>query len=539
MADISYYKGKSAMTIEQFLNAIKQYGLEEYFAKFGEIEQVLKNIESKINSGTRQEKEKTLEYMAAQVRGAKGWVKIHILSFCVKVSGNAGFAEELLDTVLGADAGEVGEYNKLSHFWQMSTTLFLNRELQSPGVEEKMAELYRQLFLAFAGALGLKDRNYIPWQERAHNLVFVFTSQVLGMEHAPTKTLLDRCYVLKKFLHKEVFIINTAMQAPLKGQAPFYGLVNAEYAEVLSGLEELEFKGERFGFYQCENKMPDLELMAECVRMVKRQKPEFILTIGGSDICADVCGLFVPQITVSTVFSKIAVSCGEYQIVDKELNETDRKALSILGVEPQKVKRARFTFSFKEQSYNFTRAELGLSEGKFVLVVVGWRLDAEVDSAFLEMLERAAGQNERIEVAFMGVFDSYAEQVKAYPLLEKNSRFLGKQMDALAVLDCCNLYVNPKRNGGGSSVSEALYKGIPAITLPVGDVSVAAGDEFCVPDYETMERQILRYAAEPEYYRQMAQRAKERAEQLLDSSQNFGTVINEIEKELLPEQQVF
>ncbi|MBO5523873.1 MAG: glycosyltransferase, partial [Roseburia sp.] len=489
------------MTIEQFLNVIKQYGLEEYFAKFGEIEQVLKTIESKISSGTPQEKEKTLEYMAEQVRGAKGWVKIHILSFCMKVSGNAGFAEELLDTVLGADTGEVGEYNKLSHFWQMSTTFFVNRDLQSPRVEEKMAELYRQLFLAFAGALGLKDRNYIPWQEREHNLVFVFTSQVLGMEHAPTKTLLDRCYVLKKFLHKEVFIINTAMQVPSKGQAPFYGLVNAEYADVLSGLEELEFKGERFGFYQCENKMPDLELMAECIRMVKRRKPEFLLMIGGSDICADLCGLFVPQITVSTVFSKIATSCGEYQIVDKELNETDRKVLSILGAEPQKVKRARFTFSFKVQSHNFTRAELGLSEGKFVLVVVGWRLDAEVDSAFLEMLERVVRKNEQIEAAFMGEFDSFAERMKDYPLLEKNSRFLGKQMDALAVLECCSLYVNPKRNGGGSSVSEALYQGLPAVTLPMGDVSVAAGESFRVPDYGAMERQILRYAAEPEYYR--------------------------------------
>lgn len=180
-----------------------------------------------------------------------------------------------------------------------------------------------------------------------------------------------------------------------------------------------------------------------------------------------------------------------------------------------------------------------MGEGKFVLVVVGWRLDAEVDSAFLEMLERVVRQDEQIEVAFMGVFDSFGERVKAYPLFEKNSCFLGKQMDALAVLDCCNLYVNPKRNGGGSSVSEALYKGLPAITLPVGDVSVAAGDEFCVPDYEAMERQILRYAAEPEYYRQMAQRAKERAEQLLDSSQSFGTVVREIEKELIPEQQAF
>lgn len=521
------------MTIEQFLNVIKQYTMEEYFAKFGEIEQILKSIEVKISKGTNQEKDNILEEMAEQVSGAKGWMRVHVLSFCVKVSGNPKFAETLLDIVLNADLEEVGEYNKLSHFWQMGNLLFLNRNLEKPVVKQKMATLYMELFWAFARSLGLKGRNYIPWQERNKNLVFVFTSQVLGMEHAPTKTLLDRCYVLKKYLQKEVYIINTAMQIPTKGQAPFYGLVNAEYAEILSGLSELEFNGERFGFLQCENKMPDFELIAEVIRMVKKKKPEFLLTIGGSDICADLCGLFVTQITVSTVFSKIATSCGEYQIVDKELNETDRKVLSILGVEPRKVKRAMFTFSFKKQTHTFTRGQLGLWENKFILIVVGWRLDAEISAEFLNMLEHVIRENQEIGVAFMGVFDTWQEQLKEYPVLGENSRYLGKQMDALAVLECCDLYVNPKRNGGGSSVSEALYKGLPAVTLPMGDVSVAAGEGFLVPDYEAMEQQILRYASEPDYYRQKAKHAKERAEQLLDSSHGFGEAIKEIEKEII------
>ena len=79
-------------------------------------------------------------------------------------------------------------------------------------------------------------------------------------------------------------IINTAMQIPAKGQAPFYGLVNAAYAEELSGLKELAFKGETFEFHQCENKMPDLGIMADIIQLVRKRKPEFILSIGGSDI---------------------------------------------------------------------------------------------------------------------------------------------------------------------------------------------------------------------------------------------------------------
>lgn len=487
----------------------------------------------------QEEKNRILEEIAEQIQQAKGWMQVHILSFCMKVSGNARFAEELLNVILKADADEVGEYNKLSHFWQISTAIFLNHDLCTTLVEERLAKLYTELFWIFAKSYGLTGRQYIPMQERNKNLVFVFTSQVLGMEHAPTKTLLDRCYVLKKYLHKEVFIINTAMQVTIKGMAPFYKMVEASYAENLCQLQKIEFKGEEFGFYQCENKMPDLEIMADIIRKVKVCKPAFLLVIGGSDICADLCGMFIPEITVSTVFSEIAYSCGEYQIVDKDLSEEDKRVLDIMGVELENVKRAMFTFSFKEQTHIFTKKELGLWQDKFILIVVGWRLDTEIDGKFLNMLEHVVRENQGIGVAFMGVFDTWREQLKEYPALEKNSHYLGKQMDALAVLECCNLYVNPKRSGGGSSVSEALYKGLPAVTLPVGDVSVAAGENFGVTDYEMMEKQILRYASEPDYYNRMAQYARERAGQLLDSNCGFGEAIKKIEKEIILSPQAF
>ena len=335
------------MTILEYLNVIKIYPMEEYFARYGEIEQVLKQAEEAIQKNPEETQKSLLQEIAGAADNAAAWMRVHILSFCMKVSGEEIYALELLDLILDASYEDIGEYNKLSHFWQIGTVQFLNQKLQTPAVNQKMARLYRELFGLFCNSFGIKERKYVPWQGRDHDLVFVFSSQVLGMEHAPTKTLLDRCYVLKKNLKKEVVIINTAMQIPAKGQAPFYGLVNAAYAEELSGLKELTFKGETFEFHQCENKMPDLGIMADIIQLVRKRKPEFILSIGGSDICADLCGLFVPQITISTVFSKIAISCGEYQMVDKTLTEDDRKQLTILGVKEEKVKQTPFTFSFK------------------------------------------------------------------------------------------------------------------------------------------------------------------------------------------------
>lgn len=520
------------MEIMEFLDTISKYTMEEYWERYGEIEAQLETIEEVICHSSKQSVEDTVKKIAAYAEQTPLFCRIHLLSFCMKVSGNRTYTEKLLQEVLSADYEEVGEYNKISHFEQILSAVFNNTELGSPSVELMLTQLYKNLFQAFMDCFGIKKREYIPLGERNKNLVFVLIDQVLGMNHAPTKTLLDRCYVLKKYLKKDIFIINTAIFVPRKGRAPFYKMCVSNYASALREVPELEFRGEHFNFYQCSENMPDLEEMADIIRLVKKYKPLYILDIGGSDWCADLCGLFVPQITVSTVFSKIALSCGEYQLVDKELNENDRNQLHILEVNPDNVIRTMFTFSFKEQEHHYTREELGLPQDKFILLVVGWRLDDEIDSEFLDMLEKTILADEDIVVAFMGQFNLCEEKMAAFRGLTGRFYNLGIQEDALAVTECCDLYVNPRRNGGGSSVAEALYKGIPAVTLPLGDVSVAAGDSFWVQNFQKMEEQILLYHRDKRYYDKMAEEARTRSRLLTDSASAWGTTMKTIEEML-------
>lgn len=515
------------MTWSEFIIEINQKSREEYFEIFGEIEERLRRLEYSLNPEQIKDIAETTIYSPV-------WVKIHMLSFCMKVSGQPQYAEQILDLIEQSDMDEVGEYNRLSHYWQISTAVFKDSRLKTPEVEMKLLKLYRSLFESFCSVIfpGIKKRNYLKKEEQNREQVFVFISQVLTLKHAPTKTLLDRCYVLQKYVGKRVFIVNTAMQVPKKGQAPFYDLQTASYLYEYAEKRFLEFKGEKFEFYQCKDDMPNLQTIADLVMLVKEKKPCYLVNIGGSDICADICGMIVPEITVSTVFSGIAPSCGEYQITGAALTEAEREGLKILGVEETKVKHTLFSFSFKEQSHKYTRADLGIWEKRFVLVVVGWRLDAEADRNFFDCLSQILERNENIGVVFIGKFDRYEEQVKNNLLLRCNTRYLGMQEDVLAVMECCDLYINPKRQGGGSSAAEALYQGVPVMTLPYGDVFAAAGEEFVLEDYKKMVLQTIKYATEPEFYEKMSRKAKKRAGLLLDSNATFGETVQEIEEEL-------
>lgn len=515
---------ESYLYYKELIETYKKSSMEEYFGQYGIIEEHLKEFAKKVPKGYKE-----LEVLA---EASPEWMKIHLLSFCMKVSGDKNYVIKLLDAILNADYEQVGEYNKLSHYWQTSTAIFADKRLESFGAKIRLAKLYRELFLAFSETLGVSGRSYVPFGVRNMDLVFVFSSQVLSMLHAPTKTLLDRCYVLQKFMNKRVYIINTAMQITKKGEAPFYALTDSSYEDGYTNLNKIVYKDEVFDFFQCENDMPNLNTIEALVKLMLTEKPGYMINIGGSDICADICGMFVPEITVSTVFSEISTSCGEYQVVAKTLSEEDKCLLKELGVDEKKVKQALFTFSFKEQEHYYTKEQIGFTKNQFVLLVVGWRLDDEISEEFLSLLESVIVKQNHIAVAFMGRYLHYTDVMKKFPILEAHSKFLNAQDDALAVTECCDIYVNPKRNGGGSSVSEALYKGLPAVTLPIGDVSVAAGKEFWVADYNEMENAILRYASDCAYYEEMSVKARMRAEQLMDSKTSFCSVIAEIEQEI-------
>lgn len=109
----------------------------------------------------------------------------------------------------------------------------------------------------------------------------------------------------------------------------------------------------------------------------------------------------------------------------------------------------------------------------------------------------------------------------------------GLQEDVLAVNECCDLYLNPKRIGGGTSVAEALYKGLPVVTMDYGDGGLGAGKEFHVSDYEEMYELVLKYANDKEFYKLMSEKAKERAQRLMDSKKEFVKIIETMENSKL------
>lgn len=414
----------------------------------------------------------------------------------------------------------MSHYRKFFYFYQLINILFLDINISNnKEVSNLMKELYAEILDSFKAELNIY-KNHIPLKERNKDLVFIITSQFLTLEHGPTKTTLDRAVNLCKYFDKQVLIINAADISPIVDGKPFYNLKSGnifdEYSEK-SGFSVED--GLVFQFYQPKKPMPNIDEIKKIINSVIQYKPYFILNIGET-LISDLCSLFVPTIAQTTVPSRVPLTFNTFSVVgNPKLKLTENMILSI------------FTFWYKPQTHTYKKSDFSLPEDKFLIIVSGGRLTEEVTYDFLYEIREIFNYNAHI--VFAGAFDTYEQIISKDNVLKENTTFLGFQDDMLAVTELCDLYINPPRIGGGTSIAEALSKGKPAVTLNFGDCSISAGEDFCVETLSEMKDMIIKYITDTKFYTEMSKKALKRNELLTDTKKSLEHIITSVENSKL------
>ncbi len=412
-------------------------------------------------------------------------------------------------------------------FYQFKSMAFLYSELDAADVKRELWEFYYNVIDGYKKTVREK-LEYIPAEKRNKNLIVVITEQFLEEQHGPTKTALDRCNAIMEKLGKEVLLINTAEILSDVGAIDFLNGRRGSYFDKLMDEQYITWKGVDVPYYQCENNMPNIDELERLITIIREYAPSRVVSIGGSGVLCNLVNCMIPVLTVGLCPSDLEYTTNAYQTLGRMINERDVKLLEALNLRRSHVIESIFTSSLKPQTEFVARKDLGISEDAFVIAVVGARLDIEVTDEFLNMLEICVREN--ILVTFWGVFDNYNSVIEKYPKLHEHSRFMGFCMDILSRMENVDLYVNPKRKGGGTSCVEAMYKGVPVVTVDYGDVGVNVGRDFCVKDYEDMSQMIDRYRSDKAFYKKMSEKAVERTTVLLDTESEFVRILGEVDK---------
>ena len=474
----------------------------------------------------KREKEIFSEYMITHLDDFHEILQISILSILSYLFDGGEYVEKMIK--LTRFSPFLQEDNKYFIYLQINSYSFRYKNFLTEEAEWQTRMLYRDIYTGYREKMNIQN-NLVSKGDRNSDKVIFFIGQFLNEAHGPTKTVLDRCEIMAEKMECQAIIINTN---ELRGTAgyipyclPFFGNTMKNYEEY----SMVSYQGRNYPYVQCSEDMPNIPEIEAVLKMVRQVNPYCMFTIGDSSICADLCSNYYPLIDVATVPSGVMTTEGQFLLKGRAITEWDRKYIKKLGKTNDYLQYCLFTSSVMPQISKMTREQMGIPEVSFAALVVGARLDYEVDQQFIQDVLLPIIKK-GVFIVFMGVFEKYETIAERYPLLKEHSVYVGFIKDVLAVNELCNVYINPKRNGGGTSVIEAMVKGLPPVALKEGDVSLGAGEEFCLKDYSEMVQRTLKLKEDASYYQEMSEKARKRASVMLDGASAFWETFQKIEK---------
>ncbi len=387
------------------------------------------------------------------------------------------------------------------------------------GLYRQQRKLHRKNVESFGKALHL-DLPYLPVRDRNRKRIAIMTGQILSLLHAPTKVVLDTAYVLQEQLGYEVKIFI----CPCNGVMPEGMWYSQDYMR-----SDEDFRNDALGIkygnavfkeFQVDLEPLNLKEYQMMFELIHAWNPMFVLGIGAINPVIDLCEKFT-TLVMRAGSSGCPVSEAGILVrlvrQTEELEEEYEKALSDGQV--QMFMEEKPPVVIEKSQNHYCRSKLGLPEDKFLIAVVGNRLDSEIDLEFVAVMQRILEKSSAAAFAIIGE----VEKVKNYfteLIFSGRVFYLGFCNDLVGTYGIMNLYMNPRRMGGGYSAMMALAAGIPVISLPECDVAEHVGKELLAKNYQEMEEMTLRYIADPQFYESKRQYAQKRSEENTEEKQS-------------------
>lgn len=133
-------------------------------------------------------------------------------------------------------------------FQQINSMIFKYKNCNTDDITRSAWELLEDILKSCDDSLKI-DLKRIPVCERNQRISIVLVEQYLTEGHGPTKTALDRSYVLKTMFGQEAMIINTAEMLTPENYVYVEGMDIANYMQQYSDKETVSWKGETFRYY--------------------------------------------------------------------------------------------------------------------------------------------------------------------------------------------------------------------------------------------------------------------------------------------------
>lgn len=421
---------------------------------------------------------------------------IYILSYLVNILGIEEFWQDTADRI------EEGEFDGLT-----GCMLEMQLEVYGKIPYRQMRNIHKRNVARLAEEVEFCVP-YVPLEKRNRKRIVVVTENLVSRYHAPTMMTLQTVYVLQEKLGYEVLLLTCTSNGRdlISWRGPWWCSVMGERGNGI-----IDYKDGEINLWQYPMDECGIEGYREMLARIYSWNPWFVLNMGVSSAIVDLPTAFT---TVVARVMTVRTPVSEAQIwvravgVSKEQDAGDESELD--RYQKQVFMDQKFPPIVTESTEVQTRSKLGLPEDGFLIAIVGNRLQTEMDEAFVGLMQQILKINEKVNFVFIGATELELRGIEDREM-RRRVHYLGFCEDLLGVYRVLDLYLNPKRAGGGWSSAIALRAGLPVVTLPECDVAYNVGRKFEVRDYEQMFAEVIRYMTDTVFYKAQSECAKKLA----------------------------
>jgi len=199
----------------------------------------------------------------------------------------------------------------------------------------------------------------------------------------------------------------------------------------------------------------------------------------------------------------------------------------------EQVIKSFYCFEIKKSLRTFTRAEYNLNEDDIVCITVGNRLNMEITEDFFVSMFNLMNEHKKIKWLIVGVkWFSFLEtrvDIRTSKTFENSIQFIGYESDLAGLYQICDIYINPLRSGGGTTVVWAASIGLAIVTpKEASDACSHIGKVNCVETESDIAPKIKALALDEQLLNEQKNIMKE-----LMAQRTASRFVDTIESEML------
>jgi glycosyltransferase involved in cell wall biosynthesis len=392
--------------------------------------------------------------------------------------------------------------------------MFVQRQVPSATARAEIDRLLRQ---SYRTATDLLVARLAPPRVQTTEVrrIAILTPQILSLVHAPTRDALWLASALNE-RGVETIVIN-ANCWPQDSKLRLFQFEIAHRVEQLVGAQQLDPIGGRWNqplSIFTPTPGPIVNMARELIDLMQRHQIDAVIS-HETPFLQDVLAAQAPLLWIATG-GKVPFGRADAIWAARELLDDEAIALAHrTGV--RLVLPRELLFTLPEPASPMARESLSVARDAIMIIVVGNRLEGELDLPFIELVTEVLAEAPTAVLLLAGMSSERAAKRFVSQRLQPGQVIgMGHCEDLRGLCAVADILVNPFRVGGGTSAQTAMAEGVPIVTMAMGDVGAVAGDELSSPDLESYRARLQLLVHDADARRRESERSLARIQQRFD-----------------------